>query len=70
MSDRITFRLNPSDATNLRAILTTLRTAGRVGAFVDRSAIVRAALVAAAELARQGALVDVLAAVTKRGLGT
>jgi hypothetical protein len=69
MTDRITFRLTHTDATNLGTILTALRSAGRVGAFVDRSAIVKTALAAAAELARQGALVDVLAAVTKRSLG-
>lgn len=63
---RFTFRLTADDVANVATIAETLR--GRMtGPWVDRTQTVRAALTAAARLAREGNLGTVLAGAPTRG---
>ena len=65
MNERLAFRASADDAANLAAVADTLRTPGR-GAFVSTTNSIKAALEAAAHLAREGALQEVLAAAKAR----
>lgn len=63
--DRITIRLAPADTARLAQVAANLRAPAGRGAFLGKAATLRAALVAADVLARDGVLTSVLAQANK-----